>query len=168
MRQIATAEIFISQNDHPIPVDPDMHFREGCYGKYEGGTYKQMLGPLFALNGDAYSSYRDLYKYYDDVQIAELLEEFDETEGFEGLDHTAERFLEGMDLLSDEIKEGNLLIASSGLAILAVVNKLFPESENRYIVDNGAITVIRYDGCYHLLKYNDANYRLIGEKHYNL
>lgn len=166
-RQIATAEILMSENKNPIPVTADWHFREGCYGKYEEGSYAEMLGPLFTLNGDHYSSYKDLYKYYDDVRIAELLEKFDETHGFEGLEHTADRFITGMDRLTETVKEGNILVASSGLAILALVNKLFPDSDHRYIVDNAAVTVIEFDGTYHLLIYNDISYRIKGEQYYS-
>ena len=49
MRQIHTAETIMKENLHPIKIIPDPHFREMCYGKYEGGSYYEMLNPLYEI-----------------------------------------------------------------------------------------------------------------------
>ncbi|MBQ1910463.1 MAG: histidine phosphatase family protein, partial [Erysipelotrichaceae bacterium] len=46
-RQLDTAKIFLSENHHPVEVISDPHFREMGYGKYEGGSYYDMLNPLY-------------------------------------------------------------------------------------------------------------------------
>ena len=148
----------------PVVIIPDMHFREMRYGGYECGTYENMLGPLYALNGETYGDgFSGLYRFYNDIEISELLMERDETGSFEGHLETFERFYEGMRNIIDEIDEGNVLIATSGFSICSVLHHLFSDIK---IVDNASVTVIGYDGDFHLLDCNDITYRQAGEAFY--
>lgn len=167
LRQIDTAKIFISENRNPLEIIPDPHFREMCYGKYEGGTYREMLGPLFELNGAEYGGYEGLYHFYNDIEIARLLEERDETGVFEGVERVWKRFSEGIEMICNS-DEGNVMVSTSSFAIAAVIYKLFPAFKQPSLVANAAITVITYDEGFKLSDYNNTSYREAGEKHFGL
>ena len=165
-RQIDTASVFLKENNHPIEIISDYHFREMCYGKYEGGTYYDMLNPLYEEMNKPYEAYPGLYKYYTDVQIANRLMELDETGKTEGINKTYQRFKEGLDMIIAENKNGNILISTSSIAIASVIYNLFPEQKQDGLVENASICVIAYDGEYHLEEYNNTSYRKAGEKYY--
>ena len=162
-RQIDTAEAFLSQNDHKVEIIPDFHFREMCYGKYQGGPYYDLLNPLYIELGKPYDNYEGLYKFYNDIEIANKVAAFDETGTTEGVERTWSRFSEGLEMIIKENKKGNILISTSSMAIATVVHKLFPEIRQAGLVGNASITVISYDGEYHLEDYNNIKYRKIGE-----
>ncbi len=84
LRQINTAKTCLRENRHPVEIIPDPHFREMNYGKYEDGSYIDMLGPLFDEVNEPYSGYAGLYRHYGDFQIADVLFKRDETGVFEG------------------------------------------------------------------------------------
>ena len=162
-RQIDTAKAFMSQNNHPIDVVADPHFREMCYGRYQGGTYYDMLYPLYKELDKPYESYNGLYKYYDDVTIANKLMEKDETGETEGIEKVWIRFNEGLETICKENKKGNILISTSSIAIATVICNLFPDVKQDGLVSNGSISIIAYDGKYHLEEYNNIQYRQKGE-----
>ena len=165
LRQIDTGKIFMSENYNPVEIIPDYHFREMCYGKYEGGTYEEMLGPLFEMNNAPFGGYEGLYHFYNDIEIGRLLEERDETGAFEGINRVVDRFLKGIRMICDS-DEGNVLISTSSFAITAVLNNLFPDFKQPRLVENASITVITFDGELKLSDYNDTNYRKAGEEHF--
>ena len=66
-------------------------------------------------------------------------------------------------MITSENKNGNILISTSSMAIATTVHKLFPEQKQDGLVGNASITVISYDGEYHLEDYNNTEYRSIGE-----
>ncbi|MBO7698667.1 MAG: histidine phosphatase family protein [Erysipelotrichaceae bacterium] len=162
-RQIDTARAFLSQNKHQTELIPDPHFREMCYGKYEGGTYYDLLNPLYVELNKPYENYEGLYRFYNDIQIANRIAELDETGKTEGIDRTWARFSEGLKMITGENKKGNILISTSSMAIATVVDKLFPEIRQAGLVANASITVLSYDGEYHLEDYNNIQYRQAGE-----
>ena len=164
-RQIDTGKILMSQNYNPVEIIPDPSFREMCYGKYEDGSYEEMLGPLFELNNAPFSGYEGLYHFYNDIQIGRLLQENDETGTFEGIERVAKRFLKGIDKICEK-DQGNVLISTSSFAITTVLYKLFPDFVQPRLVENASITVITYDGDYRLTDYNNTAYRKAGEEHF--
>lgn len=167
-RQIDTAEAFLSLNEKPCPITADPHFREMGYGKYEGGTYLQMLSPLYEELGIPYAAYPGLYEYYDDLQIAEKLAALDETGSFEGIAKVRKRFLEGIERITSDHQEGDILISTSSFAICALVSFLFPEISVKGLVDNGSLTILSYEnGNYELLSFNDISYRRKGEEYFS-
>ena len=166
-RQIATAETFMSQNLNPINIIPDYHFREMCYGKYQEGTYYDMLNQLFERVNDVYGGYEGLYRHYTDMEIGQLLCESDETGAFEGPERTWSRVKEGIDFLKDKYPEGDILISTSSFAISDTVHHLFPGRIGKGLVENASITVIGIDNNeFSLLEYNNISYRKEGEEHF--
>ena len=166
-RQLDTARIFLSENHHPVEVISDPHFREMGYGKYEGGSYYDMLNPLYEALHEDYGAYAGLYRHYDDMTIASLLEKNDETGRFEGSERSYRRFKEGLDQLAGQYKKGDLLISTSSFVICSVLAHLFPELKQKSLVDNASLTILGYqEDKYELLSYNDISYRLQGEAHY--
>ena len=168
-RQIDTARYFLEQNLKPCMLKTDPRFREMCYGKYEGGSYREMLGPLYQELHEEYAGYQGLYRFYDDLQIAQKLEKNDETGSFEGIEKVRKRFLDAIKELGRRYQEGNILISTSSFAICALVSYLFEEVSVKGLVENGSLTILSDDnGNYDLIRFNDISYRKAGEEHFNL
>lgn len=162
-RQIDTAKAFLRHNSFETQIITDYHFREMNYGKFQGGSYFDMLNPLYLELGEKYAGYEGLYRYYSDIQIADKIFANDDTGQTEGIEKTWKRFSEGLEMIVSENKKGNILISTSSMAIAITVHKLFPEKKQEGLVGNASITVISYDGEYHLEDYNNIEYRKIGE-----
>lgn len=166
-RQISTAKLFLNENNNKTELIEDSDFREMCYGKYQFGPYKDMLGPLFEMYGAEYAGYEALYKYMDDVQIGAEVAKRDETNQTEGPIKVWERFSKGLHRIVSENKDGNVLLSTSSFAIAVVLQNLFPDFIQGGLVDNCSLTVLSYeDGKYKLEDFNNTNYRSIGEQHY--
>ena len=163
-RQIQTAETFLSQNEKPCEVVPDMHFREMGYGKFEDRTYQEMLGPLYEKVNQPFDGYEGLYHYYSDLEIGKMIEESDDSGTFEGPEKAALRLLEGIGMLCQKYKEGDILISTSSFAICLVIHKLFPDFHQERLVDNASLTIIGFeDDVFSMISYNDTSYRKAGE-----
>ena len=166
-RQIDTSKQFLSQNKKQIEIIADMHFREMCYGKYQGGSYENLLGPLFKMHGEEYGGYTQLYKYMNDYEIARQVCLNDETGETEGPERAYLRFKEGLDMIVKDIKDGNVLISTSSAVISFVITKLFPDYKQSGLVDNASITIIDYEyGKWILEDYNNTTYRDVGDEHF--
>ena len=166
-RQIDTGKQFLSQNKKPIDIIADMHFREMCYGKYQGGSYENLLGPLFKMHGEEYGGYTQLYKYMNDYEIARQVCLNDETGETEGPERAYLRFKEGLDMIVKDIKDGNVLISTSSAVISFVITKLFPDYKQSGLVDNASITIVDYEyGKWILEDYNNTTYRDVGDEHF--
>lgn len=166
-RQIATAKAFLGENGHETELIEDPNFREMCYGKYQFHPYVDMLNPLFEMHGSTYGGYEALYKYMDDIEIGAEVARRDETGETEGPIKVWERFKVGLDRITNENKDGNILLSTSSFAIAVVLKNLFPDFIQGGLVDNCSLTVLSYDnGKYKLEDFNNTNYRNIGETHY--
>lgn len=166
LRQINTAVTLMKENNHPAEIIADKRFREMCYGKYEDGSYIEMLGPLFDIFHEPYGGYEGLYRHFNDLQIAEELFIRDETNAFEGLERVWKRVSEALDMICSTYEEGSILISTSSFVICTVIHKLFPEFIQPRLVDNASVTIVSYDGFYHLLDYNNTSCRKEGERHF--
>ena len=162
-RQIATARAFLSQNLYDTQIIPDYHFREMNYGKFEGGTYYDMLSLLYKELDKPYANYDGLYNYYTDIEISNHLKDLDDTGQVEGSERAWLRLKEGLDMVTEKYREGNILISTSSIAIASIVHKLSNEVKQKGLVANASITIVSYDGQYHLEDYNNIRYREIGE-----
>ena len=168
-RQIETAQAFLSMNSHETSILTDFHFREMCYGKYQDGPYFAMLNQLYEKVNAVYDGYDGLYRFYNDIEIATMLKETDETGAFEGPLKLFNRFKEGLDQICEIHQEGNILISTSSMAICSVIHYLFPEVIQKHLVENASITVLSYhDHHFDLLEYNNIEYRKKGEEFFNL
>ncbi|MBR5755148.1 MAG: histidine phosphatase family protein [Erysipelotrichaceae bacterium] len=166
LRQINTAKTVLSENLHETELIPDPHFREMCYGKYEDGTYYDMLNPLYEMKNAEYDGYDGLYRFYSDIDIAAELVKRDETQKFEGTGKAWQRLSEGLEMIFRDNREGNILISTSSMAICSMIHHLFPDFIQPRLVSNASITVISYDGTYHLDDYNNTEYKNLGEQHF--
>lgn len=166
LRQIDTARTFLSENSVKTKIIPDYHFREMGYGRYEGGSYIDMLGPLFEEKHVPYSGYEGLYKFYNDIEIVTLLHKNDQSGKFEGISKATQRLKEGLQMIVENHDEGNILISTSSFAICLIINELFKDFKQPRLVDNASVTKIGYDGSFVLLDYNNITYRKAGEEHY--
>ena len=168
LRQINTARTVMHENLDPVEIIPDWHFREMCYGKYEDGTYYDMLSPLYEKWNGTYEGYDGLYRYYSDIEIAEELFNRDDTNRFEGMKKAWERLSEGLEATCKKYAEGKILISTSSFAICTIIYNLFPDFIQPRLVSNASVTVISYDGEFSLEDYNNIRYRTEGEEHYSV
>ena len=168
LRQIDTARIVMNENEQPIQIITDPHFREMCYGGYEDGTYYEMLNPLYEIKNAEFDGYDGLYRYYSDIEIVRELEKRDETGSFEGMENAWNRLSEGLETICMKHYDGNILISTSSFAICTILYHLFPDFVQPKLVANASITVVSYDGSYHLEDYNNIAYRKAGEEYYSL
>lgn len=166
-RQIDTADKFMKENKSPVEIITDKRFREMCFGKYEYGTYVDMLEPIYRKFNSLYKSHDGLYEYLDETGIDSELYQRDETGEYEGIERTWKRISEALEEICNKYKGGNVLISTSSFAINTILLKLFPDNKLNGLVSNASITVISYDGIYHLLDYNNIQYRKEGEKHFS-
>lgn len=159
-RQYDTARAVLSENRWPdVEIRQYPFFREMCYGRYQEGSYYDMLNQIFESIGVPYGGYEELSKYLTARQIALFLQDTDEA--METCDQVARRMIEGLDTIVRENPEGgNVLVATSSMAIDDVIEALFPGFIHDQLVQNGSVTVIRHDGDgYHLISYNDVSWR---------
>ena len=164
-RQIDTAKAFLSMNRDPISIQSDAHFNEMDYGKYDGGTYEDLLGPLYEELGLPYNGYEGLYKYYNDLEIAERLMRNDETGTFEGADRVRKRFMEGLEMIAQRYTEGNILVSTSSFAIVAVCSGLDPDALSRGLPENASLTSLVYEeGRFFIERFGDISFRQNGER----
>ena len=169
LRQIETAKQVLAQNNHPVEIIPDYHFREMCYGKYQGGPYFDMLNPLYEMHNATYNGYNGLYQYMNDYEIATEVCKKDETGATEGPIKAYKRFKEGLDMIIKNNPEGNILLSTSSAVISFVLTNLFPTLKQDGLVDNASISIIKYENNEFILEaYNDISYRKLGEKIYKL
>ena len=166
-RHYNTAKYFLSQNEYETEIIQDMHFREKNYGKYEYGTYEDMLGPLFDMFNQPHGTYEDLFPFMDTIEISNELARRDETGKGENTDQMWERIKVGLDMIVSDNPEGNVLLSTSSNTIGVILRYLFPEDPKRELVRNCSLSVIGYEnGEYSFIEYDNIDYRLIGEKHF--
>ena len=166
-RQYDTAKTFLNENLHPCEILRDPHFEEMGYGKYEDGSYYEMLNPLYIELKEEYEGYEGLYRHYNDMEIADRLFKNDETLQFEGPEKTYLRFREGLKLLTQGRDDLNILISTSSFAICTTIAHMFPEFDRGRLVENASLTILQYEnGKWILSDYNDISFRTEGEKHY--
>ncbi len=70
-------------------------------------------------------------------------------------------------MITIKYNDGNILISTSSFTIAAALHNLFPDFVQPRLVDNASISVVSYDGSYHLLDYNNIQYRKEGEEHFS-
>ena len=65
-------------------------------------------------------------------------------------------------------ENGNILVTTHGLTIMAILKEMVPQDFNIELLDRGidncSVTIIEYDGEYHLKVLNDTDYRDQGLK----
>ena len=166
-RQVNTANEFMKENKHPTEIIADKRFREMCFGKYEYGTYIEMLEPVYRKFNSLYKGHDGLYEYLDDIGIDLELYQRDETGKFEDIEKTWMRISEALKEICDKYKNGNILISTSSFAINTILINLFPDFKLNGLVSNASVTVISFDGTFQLLDYNNIEYRKEGEEHFS-
>lgn len=166
-RQINTAEVFMKENNCSVEILADQRLREMCFGKYEYGTYVEMLEPIYRKFNSVYEGHDGLYKYLDEIGIDSELYHYDETGKYEGIERLWGRLSNILNEICENYDDGNILISTSSFAINTILLKLFPDHKLNGLVSNASITEILYDGSFHLLDLDNIEYRKNGEQHYS-
>ncbi|GMA53278.1 phosphoglycerate mutase [Alicyclobacillus contaminans] len=174
-RAIQTADMILDENDQSedIEVQKDNGLREFNFGTYEGDLNDSMWQDVadeqgvtleeFQANMDP-EVFADSVAKLDKEQIAEEGVEEEVNWPAEDYETITDRLTESLDqIVTDETQEngsGNVLIASHGLSITALLDTLFDDFEAPEDgLENASVNIIKYkDGDYSLETANDMSY----------
>ena len=176
-RAVQTADLIIKENkkNSDMKVITDPRLREFNFGTYEGDLNKTMWQDIADDQG---VTLEEFMKNMTPKSFANSVAKLDKGRDEEGVNWPAEdyetitaRLKEGLDdIAAKEIKNnggsGNVLIASHGLSISALLDTLsddfkIPEGG----LKNASVSIIKYkDGNYSLGKTNDLSYVEAGKK----
>ena len=144
-----------------IPYYQDKRIREWCFGSFEGMYDADLFsGVLPRISGivDATTiSFEDIANGIVQADTANWAESWEVLSG---------RILDGFASIARKIERqggGNALVVSHGMTIATLVDLLDPEAQKRLALDNGSITVIKYDsGTMTVESVGDMSYRQRG------
>ncbi|NQP65524.1 histidine phosphatase family protein [Streptococcus suis] len=144
-----------------IPYYQDKRIREWCFGSFEG-MYDQELfqGVLPRLKGTVDTSNMTY------AEIAAGIQEADTAGWSESWDTIQTRILTGFESIAQELEKmggGNALVVSHGMTIATLAQILEPERSSNVFLDNGSITVLKYENGKLLIEaVGDISYRKRG------
>lgn len=132
-----------------IPLTIDKRLKEFNFGMLEGEKNEVLMKPF---NGDFEAA----------IKIGWV------KDGGENETMVRERVRSFFDEITPHHENGNVLITTHGLTIMAILKEMVPQDFNIDLLDRGidncSVTVIEYDGRYHLKALNDTTYRDQGLK----
>ncbi len=132
-----------------IPLTIDKRLKEFNFGMLEGEKNEVLMKPF---NGDFEAA----------IKIGWV------KDGGENETMVRERVRSFFDEITPHHENGNVLITTHGLTIMAILKEMVPQDFNIDLLDRGidncSVTVIEYDGRYHLKALNDMTYRDQGLK----
>lgn len=132
-----------------IPLTIDKRLKEFNFGMLEGEKNEVLMKPF---NGDFEAA----------IKIGWV------KDGGENETMVRERVRSFFDEITPHHENGNVLITTHGLTIMAILKEMVPQDFNIDLldrrIDNCSVTVIEYDGRYHLKALNDTTYRDQGLK----
>lgn len=132
-----------------IPLTIDKRLKEFNFGMLEGEKNEVLMKPF---NGDFEAA----------IKIGWV------KDGGENEAMVRERVRSFFDEITPHHENGNILITTHGLTIMAILKEMVPQDFNIDLLDRGidncSVTVIEYDGRYHLKALNDTTYRDQGLK----
>ncbi|HEL1968947.1 TPA: histidine phosphatase family protein [Streptococcus suis] len=144
-----------------IPYYQDKRIREWCFGSFEGmydadlfqGVLPRLKGTIDVV-GMSYE------------EIAYGIQEADTAGWSEPWEVLRDRILTGFESIAQDLEKqggGNALVVSHGMTIATLVNLLQPESPTNLFLDNGSITVLKYENSqFSIEAVGDLSYRKRG------
>ena len=144
-----------------IPYYQDKRIREWCFGSFEGMYDADLFsGVLPRISGIVDATTMSF------EEIANGIVQADTANWAESWEVLSGRILDGFASIARKIERqggGNALVVSHGMTIATLVDLLDPEGQKRLALDNGSITVIKYDsGTMTVESVGDMSYRQRG------
>ena len=144
-----------------IPYYQDKRIREWCFGSFEGmydaDLFSGVLPRISGIVDATTMSFEDIANGIVQADTANWAESWEVLSG---------RILDGFASIARKIERqggGNALVVSHGMTIATLVDLLDPEGQKRLALDNGSITVIKYDsGTMTVESVGDMSYRQRG------
>lgn len=144
-----------------IPYYQDKRIREWCFGSFEGmydaDLFSGVLPRISGIVDATTMSFEDIANGIVQADTANWAESWEVLSG---------RILDGFASIARKIERqggGNALVVSHGMTIATLVDLLDPEAQKRLALDNGSITVIKYDsGTMTVESVGDMSYRQRG------
>ncbi|MDW8743045.1 histidine phosphatase family protein [Streptococcus suis] len=141
-----------------IPYYQDKRIREWCFGSFEGmydaDLFQGVLPRLRGLVDTTGMTY---------AEIAEGIQEADTAGWSEPWEVLRDRILTGFESIAQDLEKqggGNALVVSHGMTIATLVNLLEPSRPTNLFLDNGSITVLKYEnGQFTIETVGDLSYR---------
>ncbi|MGT2800394.1 histidine phosphatase family protein [Streptococcus marmotae] len=144
-----------------IPYYQDKRIREWCFGSFEGMYDAELFsGVLPRISGVVDANTMTF------EEIANGVHEADSANWSEPWEVLKERIFNGFERIAKDLEKqggGNALVVSHGMTIATLVNLLEPERPTNLALDNGSITVLRYEnGQFSIEAVGDMSYRQTG------
>lgn len=144
-----------------IPYYQDKRIREWCFGSFEGMYDAELFnGVLPRISGILDASTMTF------EEIANGVYEADSANWSEPWEVLKDRILSGFESIAKDLEKqsgGNALIVSHGMTIATLVHLLAPERPTNLALDNGSITVLKYEnGQFSIEAVGDLSYRHMG------
>ncbi|MEX5397294.1 histidine phosphatase family protein [Streptococcus sp. ZJ93] len=141
-----------------IPYYQDKRIREWCFGSFEGMYDAELFsGVLPRISGIVDANTMTF------EEIANGVHEADSANWSEPWAVLKERILTGFESIAKDVEKqggGNALIVSHGMTIATLVNLLEPERPTNLALDNGSMTILRYEnGQFSIEAVGDMSYR---------
>lgn len=144
-----------------IPYYQDKRIREWCFGSFEGMYDAELFqGVLPRLKGTVDATGMSFAK------IAAGIQEADTAGWAESWEVLSNRILTGFESIAQDLEKqggGNALVVSHGMTIATLAHLLEPERGANVFLDNGSITVLKYENGKLLIEaVGDLSYRKRG------
>ena len=144
-----------------IPYYQDKRIREWCFGSFEGMYDAELFqGVLPRLKGTVDTNGMSF------AEIATGIQEADTAGWSESWEVLSNRILTGFESIAQDLEKqggGNALVVSHGMTIATLAHLLDPEREADVVLDNGSITVLKYEnGSFTIESFGDMSYRQRG------
>ncbi|MBF0778794.1 histidine phosphatase family protein [Streptococcus cuniculi] len=144
-----------------IPYYQDKRLREWCFGSFEGMYDAELFsGVLPRISGIVDAGTMTF------EEIANGVHEADSANWSEPWEVLKDRILNGFESIAADLEKqggGNALIVSHGMTIATLVNLLAPERPTNLALDNGSVTVLKYEnGQFSIEAVGDMSYRKAG------
>ncbi|MBY5009905.1 histidine phosphatase family protein [Streptococcus suis] len=141
-----------------IPYYQDKRIREWCFGSFEGMYDAELFqGVLPRLKGTVDTNGMSF------AEIATGIQEADTAGWSESWEVLSNRILTGFESIALDLEKqggGNALVVSHGMTIATLVNLLEPSRPTNLFLDNGSITVLKYEnGQFTIEAVGDLSYR---------
>ena len=144
-----------------IPYYQDKRIREWCFGSFEGMYDAELFqGVLPRLKGTVDTNGMSF------AEIATGIQEADTAGWSESWEVLSNRILTGFESIAQDLEKqggGNALVVSHGMTIATLAHLLDPEREADVVLDNGSITVLKYENIsFTIESFGDMSYRQRG------
>lgn len=165
LRQYETADRALEAADIDLDITRDERLREMAFGPFEGAKNRTMWDKIARDKG--YQDQKALDQHMDEVGFLNAVDSIPTVAGktdlpVETCDQVGDRALDALRDIADDRRDGegeNVLVVSSGITILCLLDQLDADLKGIDGIDNAAVTELRHEnGDWTVGKINDTSY----------